>query len=92
MRLAVAAAREPLKRHLKEKEPTDGWTSRLLQRVLTGVLQGDELVPWLDRVRSTYRTRRERATKVLVTCEIPSVVVWPASDGVNLWISLPFRP
>ncbi len=90
LRLSVAAARAPLKTLLEgAKSHTDGWTSRLLQRVLAGVLQDDGLVPWLDRVRSTYRTRRERAAEVLANCGIPGVVVWPARDGVNLWIRLP---
>ena len=44
---------------------------------------------WLDRVRQTYRTRRERVADVLRNCGIPGVVVCPARDGVNLWIHLP---
>ena len=90
LRLSVAAARPPLKTLLEEaKGHADGWSSRLLQRVLAGVLQDDGLASWLDRVRSTYRTRRERVAEVLANCGIPGVVVWPARDGVNLWIHLP---
>lgn len=90
LRLCVAAARPPLKALLQEaKGHADGWSSRLLQRVLAGVLQDDGLAPWLDRVRGTYRTRRERVAEVLANCAIRDVVVWPARDGVNLWIHLP---
>jgi GntR family transcriptional regulator / MocR family aminotransferase len=90
LRLAAAAARPQLKTMLEQaKSHADGWSSRLLQRVLSGVLQDDGLAPWLDRVRSTYRTRRERVADVLANCGIPGVVVWPARDGVNLWIHLP---
>jgi GntR family transcriptional regulator/MocR family aminotransferase len=90
LRLAVAVARPPLKTLLQEaKTHADGWSSRLLQRVLAGVLQDDGLGSWLDRVRSTYRTRRERVADVLANCGIPGVEVWPARDGVNLWVHLP---
>jgi len=90
LRLCVAVARPPLKTLLEEaKGHADGWSSRLLQRVLSGILQDDGLASWLDRVRNTYRTRRERVAEVLTNCGIPGVVVWPARDGVNLWIHLP---
>ncbi len=90
LRLSVAAARPQLKTLLEQaKSHADGWSSRLLQRVLAGVLQDDGLTSWLDRVRSTYRTRRDRVAEVLANCGIPGVVVWPARDGVNVWIHLP---
>jgi DNA-binding transcriptional MocR family regulator len=79
-----------LKTLLQEaKSHADGWSSRLLQRVLAGVLQDDGLSSWLGRVRDTYRTRRERLTGVLSNCGIPGVAVWPGRDGVNAWIHLP---
>ncbi|MBV9083751.1 MAG: PLP-dependent aminotransferase family protein [Acidobacteriaceae bacterium] len=90
LRLSVAVARPRLKTLLQEaKTHADGWSSRLLQRVLAGVLEDDGLASWLDRVRSTYRTRRERVADVLRKCGIPGVEVCPALDGVNLWIHLP---
>jgi GntR family transcriptional regulator/MocR family aminotransferase len=90
LRLSVAAARPRLKTLLQEaKSHTDGWSSRLLQRVLAGVLQDGGLASWLARVRHTYRNRRERVAEVLANSRIPGVVVWPARDGVNLWIHLP---
>jgi DNA-binding transcriptional MocR family regulator len=90
LRLSVAAARPRLKALLQEaKSHADGWSSRLLQRVLAGVLQDDGLPSWLGRVRSTYRSRRERVAEALANCDIPGVVAWPGRDGVNLWIHLP---
>ena len=90
LRLSVAAARPRLKALLQEaKSHADGWSSRLLQRVLAGVLQDQGLASWLGRVRHTYRTRRERVAEVLANCGLPGIVVWPGRDGVNLWIHLP---
>ena len=90
LRLSIAVARPRLKVLLQEaKTHEDGWSSRLLQRVLAGVLKDDGLALWLDRVRSTYRSRRERVADVLRNCGIPGVEVWPARDGVNVWINLP---
>jgi GntR family transcriptional regulator/MocR family aminotransferase len=90
LRLSVAAARPRLKTLLQEaKSHADGWSSRLLQRVLARVLQDDGLASWLARVRQTYRMRRQRVAEVLANHRLPGVVIWPACDGVNLWIHLP---
>ena len=90
LRLSVAAARPRLKTLLQDaKSHADGWSSRLLQRVLAGVLQDDALPSWLERVRKTYRARRERVAEVLSECGIPGVAAWPGRDGVNVWIHLP---
>lgn len=90
LRLSVAAARPRLKALLQDqKSHADGWSSRLLQRVLAGVLEDQALPLWLDRARHMYRTRREHVAEVIESSGIPGVVVWPARDGVNLWIQLP---
>ena len=90
LRLSVAAARPRLKTLLQEtKSHADGWSSRLLQRVLAGVLQDDALGSWLGRVRNTYRARRERVAEVLSNCGIAGLAAWPGQDGVNVWIHLP---
>jgi DNA-binding transcriptional MocR family regulator len=90
LRLSVAAARPHLKGLLQEaKSNADGWSSRLLQRVLAGVLQDDALASWLSRVRKTYRNRRERVAEVLARCSVRGVMTSPGRDGVNLWIHLP---
>jgi GntR family transcriptional regulator / MocR family aminotransferase len=90
LRLSVAAARPRLKALLQEaKSHADGWSSRLLQRVLARVLQDKELASWLGRVRQVYRIRRERVADVLAKYSLPDVVIRPGRDGVNLWIHLP---
>jgi GntR family transcriptional regulator/MocR family aminotransferase len=90
LRLSVAAARPRLKTLLQDaKSHADGWSSRLLQRVLAGVLHDDALPSWLERVRKTYRARRERVAEVLSKCGIPGVAAWPGRYGVNVWIHLP---
>ena len=90
LRLSVAAARPRLKTLLQEaKSHADGWSSRLLQRVLAGVLQDDALASWLERVRKTYRARRERGAEVLSKCGAPGVAARPGRDGVSVWIHLP---
>jgi GntR family transcriptional regulator/MocR family aminotransferase len=90
LRLAVAAARPRVKTLLQEaKSQADGWSSRLLQRVLAGVLEDDALAPWWGRVRQTYQTRRERVAEVLSRRGTTGVAAWPGRDGVNVWIHLP---
>jgi GntR family transcriptional regulator/MocR family aminotransferase len=90
LRLSVAAARPRLRTLLQEaKTHADGWSSRLLQRVLARVLQDEELTSWLARVRQIYRIRRERVAGVLANGSLPDVVIRPARDGVNLWVHLP---
>jgi GntR family transcriptional regulator/MocR family aminotransferase len=90
LRLSVAAARPHLKTLLQDaKSHADGWSSRLLQRVLARVLQDKGLPSWLGHVRQTYRIRRERVAEVLANCSLPGVTMWPGRDGVNLWIHLP---
>jgi GntR family transcriptional regulator/MocR family aminotransferase len=90
LRLSVAAARPRLKLVLQEaKSHADGWSSRLLQRVLAGVLQDDALGSWLGRACNTYQARRERVAEVLSECGISGVAACPGRDGVNVWIHLP---
>ncbi|HEY2017400.1 MAG TPA: PLP-dependent aminotransferase family protein [Bryobacteraceae bacterium] len=90
LRLAVAAARPRLKMLLQEaKSHADGWSSRLLQRVLAGLLQDDALETWWGRVRKTYQTRRERVAEVLSRGGNASIAARPGRDGVNVWIQLP---
>lgn len=90
LRLSVAAARPRLRMLLQEaKSHADGWSSRLLQRVLARVLQDEELASCLSRARQTYQNRRERAAGALTGCGVSGIVTWPGRDGVNLWIHLP---
>jgi DNA-binding transcriptional MocR family regulator len=75
---------------MEAKSFADGWTSRLLQRTLAGMLVDPELRASLDHARDAYRHRRELAAEALnavlrnydggTTC---------GPDGVNLWVNLP---
>lgn len=90
LRLSVAAAKRRLKAVLQDaKSHADGWSSRLLQRVMVRVLQDEELAPWFARVRQTYRARRQRVAEVLIERGSPGVVARPGVDGVNVWVHLP---
>ena len=88
LRVAVAAARPRLRTLIQEsKSWADGWTSRLLQRVLAAVLADNELDPWLKEVRNVYRMRREEAARA-INSVAPSAST-SYGDGLNLWVHLP---
>ena len=77
LRLSVAAARPRLKTLLQEaKTHADGWSSRLLQRVLAGVLQDEALGSWLG-ARPQHLSGATRAS-----CRGPVKVRHPGRCGV----------
>ena len=90
LRLSVAAARPRLKTLLQEaKSHADGWSSRLLQRVLARVL-ARRRIDFLARPRPADLPDSTRGVAdVLANCSLPDVVIRPGRDGVNLWIHLP---
>lgn len=91
MRMAVAVARPFIREPLSEaKTFADGWSSRLLQRVLARTLQTDEANVALNRARDAYRDRRQSACAALNQIVVPrGGACWPGSDGVNVWVRLP---
>jgi GntR family transcriptional regulator / MocR family aminotransferase len=91
LRIAVAVARPQLRELLAEaKSFADGWTSRLLQRTLAGVLADDEVYSDLDRAREAYRDRRQSAANVVNSVLAPhGGGTWCGPDGLNLWVHLP---
>jgi len=91
LRLAVAVARPPLRTLLLEaKAFADGWTSRLLQRTLAGILSDPELPESIGRARAEYRDRRERAAATINSAlRTQGGGAWCGPDGVNLWVHLP---
>jgi GntR family transcriptional regulator / MocR family aminotransferase len=91
LRIAVAAARPQLRELLAEaKSFADGWTSRLLQKTLAGVLSDDETYAQLDLARDSYRERRRSAADVVNAVLGPhGGGTWCGSDGLNLWVHLP---
>jgi GntR family transcriptional regulator / MocR family aminotransferase len=90
LRIAVAAARPRLANLMREaKSHADGWTSRLIQRVLAGVLGDAELDDWMERARNEYKLRRLRAANVINASLSPGLGTWPGCDGANIWVHLP---
>jgi DNA-binding transcriptional MocR family regulator len=91
LRMAVAVARPSLRGPLAEaKIFADGWSSRLLQRVLARTLQTEEANVALNKARDAYRDRRQSACTALNQIIVPlGGSCWPGSDGVNVWVRLP---
>jgi DNA-binding transcriptional MocR family regulator len=91
LRIAVAVARPHLRELLAEaKSFADGWTSRLLQRTLAGVLADEELSGELNRARETYCDRRQRAAEVVNSIlAVHGGGTYCGPDGLNLWVHLP---
>jgi DNA-binding transcriptional MocR family regulator len=91
LRMASAVARPFLREQLLEaKTFADGWSSRLLQRVLARTLQTDELNVALRKTRDAYRDRRQSACAALNQIVAPlGGGYWSGADGVNVWIRLP---
>ena len=72
LRMAVGVARPFLREPLSEaKTFADGWSSRLLQRVLARTLQTSEVNVALNRARDSYRDRREIACSALNQIVVP---------------------
>jgi GntR family transcriptional regulator/MocR family aminotransferase len=91
LRMAAAVARPFIREPLSEaKTFADGWSSRLLQRVLAKTLQADEVNAALKKARDAYRDRRQSACAALNQIVAPrGGGCWSGSDGVNVWVRLP---
>lgn len=91
LRLAVVAAKSRMLRKITEaKIFADGWSSRLLQRALSGMLADPELEPLLNQARLAYRERRQQAAEAVNKILVPAGGgTWCGPDGVNIWIHLP---
>jgi DNA-binding transcriptional MocR family regulator len=91
LRMAAAVARPFIREPLSEaKTFADGWSSRLLQRVLAKTLQTDEINVALKKARDAYRDRRQSACAALNQIVAPrGGGCWSGSDGVNVWVRLP---
>jgi DNA-binding transcriptional MocR family regulator len=59
-----------------------GWSSRLLQRVLAGLLRDEESTRLVNRARAEYARRRE----LVVTRLADLGVTVPGTDGLNIWV------
>jgi DNA-binding transcriptional MocR family regulator len=91
LRMATAVARPFIREPLSEaKTFADGWSSRMLQRVLARTLQTDEVHEALKKARDAYRDRRQGACAALNQIVAPrGGGCWSGSDGVNVWVRLP---
>jgi GntR family transcriptional regulator/MocR family aminotransferase len=91
LRMAAAVARPFIREPLSEaKTFADGWSSRLLQRVLAKTLQTDALNVVLRKACDAYRDRRQSACAALNQIVAPrGGGCWSGSDGVNVWVRLP---
>ncbi len=91
LRMAVGVARPLLLEPLADaKSFADGWSSRLLQRVLAKTLRDEEVFAALGRARDAYRNRRQRASTAMnrVLSQVGGGA-WSGPDGVNVWVHLP---
>ncbi|MFD1054974.1 aminotransferase-like domain-containing protein [Terrabacter terrigena] len=59
-----------------------GWTSRLLQRVLAGLLRDETCARQIASARAEYARRRE----LVVTRLAEHGITVPGSDGLNIWV------
>jgi DNA-binding transcriptional MocR family regulator len=59
-----------------------GWTSRLLQRVLAGLLRDEGCARQIASARAEYARRRE----LVVTRLADHGIAVPGSDGLNIWV------
>ncbi len=91
LRIAVGVARGRFRSMLVEaKGYADGWTSRLIQRVLAHLLTSKDLPQHLQMACDTYASRRHAATEIIdASLATLGGHVTPSMDGVNIWIHLP---
>jgi len=59
-----------------------GWSSRILQAVLVGLLEDPATTSVLDRAREEYARRRQLVSEVLAEHGVPTAT----GDGINLWM------
>lgn len=88
-RIALAAARSRLRALLmEEKSFADGWSSRLTQSAIAGVLADPDLEIALKRSGQAYEDRRRAAASALSSRAGGLVRVTPGMDGVSVWVEL----
>ncbi|HEY5247861.1 MAG TPA: aminotransferase class I/II-fold pyridoxal phosphate-dependent enzyme, partial [Dermatophilaceae bacterium] len=59
-----------------------GWSSRLLQRVLLSLLTDPAAIADVEHARDEYTRRRGALVDALTSCDVEVV----HSDGLNLWV------
>ncbi len=83
LRLAALSAPPALHRAItSRRELGQGWSSRLLQQVLLGLLTSDEAGAQVARASRTYAARRARVVEALSG----QGVRVPGTEGINIWV------
>jgi DNA-binding transcriptional MocR family regulator len=83
LRIAAVSGPEDLLAPMRRTRALgQGWTSRLLQRVLTTLLTDPETTRQVERARGEYARRRELVVRRL----LDRGVEVPGTDGLNIWV------
>lgn len=79
---ALSAPTQLMGELLARRQLGQGWTSRLLQRLLLDLLTRPESVRSVQSARRTYAARRARMTDLLAAHGVSLT----SGDGINLWV------
>ena len=79
---ALSAPDELMQRILARRQLGQGWSSRVLQRILLSLLTDPQSVAAVERARDTYADRRHRLATALRAEGVPV----NGADGINLWL------
>jgi DNA-binding transcriptional MocR family regulator len=83
LRLAAMSGPSDLLREIiHHRQLGQGWSSRLLQRVLLSLLTDPTTVADVDRARDEYTRRRDALVAALASCGVQVA----SGDGLNLWV------
>ncbi|WP_026533647.1 aminotransferase-like domain-containing protein [Arthrobacter sp. H14] len=83
LRLAgVSGPREMIRDINARRQLGQGWSSRLLQRILLALLTDEAAVDQISAARREYRRRREAVVAALAKQEIAV----QGGDGINIWV------
>ncbi len=79
---AMGGPSELLREVIHRRELGQGWTSRVLQRVLLSLLTDPAAVADVERARDEYTRRRVALVSALTSRGVPVA----GGDGLNLWV------
>ena len=79
---AIGGAASLVRPIVERRHLGQGWTSRLLQRLLLDLLTQPDSIAVVDAARVEYARRRSRLTRELAAHGVDI----PAGDGLNVWI------
>lgn len=79
---ALSAPSELLHRLAARRQLGQGWSSRLLQRILVGLLTDPATVAAVEHARAEYVRRRAALVEELARRDVPV----GGSEGINVWV------